>query len=381
MGGGPRSTVGTATDAGALLRALFSAIAQPHAGPPGASSFNVPSVSAEGAMTGQRGDRTIAEATTFSTTGGMRPRCGGTGAVSDLDLTELYDADKSLADGPFTIPGYTADGWYTRIFAESGLFPVDEPIRSCTKRQLHDFPYKEPTKIRIGDTNMTFEGLIPKLQRSLLAKERDAMQPHIRAFADRAVTFQPCPECGGTRLAAHARESRINGVSTADACAMQITDLADWVRSLTASAHGQQVAPLLANLTALLDAFVRMGLGYLSLDRPASALSGAESRRTRMIRHLSSALTDVTYVFDEPTIGLHPHDIETVAELLRDLRDKGNTVLVIEHEPEVIAIVDHVVDLGPMRAPMTTRSCTKAMSWVCAPRALSPVSTSIAASR
>lgn len=347
MGGGPRSTVGTATDAGAHLRALFAAIAQPHAGGPGAYSFNVPSVSAKGAMTVQRGERTIAEATTYSRTGGMCPRCEGTGQVTDLDLAELFDDTKSLAEGPFSIPGYTADGWYTRIFAESGLFPADKPIRSFTKRQLHDFLYKEPTKIRIGEINMTYEGLIPKLQKSMLSKERESIQPHIRAFVDRAVTFQPCPECGGTRLAEHARESRIDGVSIADACAMQITELAAWVARLREGEHGPQVAPLLANLSALLDSFVRIGLGYLSLDRGASSLSGGESQRTRMIRHLGSALTDVTYVFDEPTIGLHPHDIATVNELLLDLRDKGNTVLVVEHKPEVIAIADHVVDLGP----------------------------------
>lgn len=347
MGGGPRSTVGTVTDAGAYLRRLFATLAEPYVGGPGAFSFNVPSVTASGAMTVQRGEKTIAEKTEFSRVGGMCPRCEGTGSVTDLDLSELYDENKSLAEGPFTIPGYNADGWHTKIYRESGLLPADKPIKDYTKRQLHDFLYKEPTKVRIDGISMTFQGLIPRLQQSILAKDRDSMQPHNRAFVDRAVTYQPCPDCDGTRLAEHARTARIGEVSIADACRMPITDLAAWVQELGAADHGQTVAPLLANLAALLDSFVRIGLGYLSLERPSGTLSGGESQRTKMIRHLGSALTDVTYVFDEPTIGLHPHDIATMNELLLDLRDKGNTVLVVEHKPEVIAIADHVIDLGP----------------------------------
>lgn len=347
MGANVRSTVGTVTDANAHLRTLFSKLAQPHAGGPGAYSFNVPSVSAAGAMTVQRGAKTIAEKTTFTRVGGMCPRCEGMGQVTDLDLTQLYDEDKSLQEGPFLVPGYSAGGWYEKLFISSGFFPADTPISSFTTRQLHDFLYREPTKVKIDGANMTYEGLIPKIQKSMLSKDRDSMQPHIRAFVDRAVTFIGCPECEGTRLAEHARTSRIGGVSIADACAMQISELAGWIRELSAQNTSAQVAPLLQNLSALLDAFTEIGLGYLSLDRPSSTLSGGESQRTRMIRHLGSALTDVTYVFDEPTIGLHPHDISTMNSLLQDLRDKGNTVLVVEHKPETIAIADHIVDLGP----------------------------------
>ena len=346
MGANARSTVGTVTDANAYLRTLFSALAEPSAGAPGAYSFNVPSVTAAGAMTVQKGDRTIAEKTTFSRVGGMCPRCEGMGQVTDLDLTELYDESRSLEDGPFTIPGYTADGWAVKIIAKSGFLPADTPIASFTARQRHDFLYREPTKVKIDGISMTYEGLIPKIQKSMLSKDPDSMQPHIRAFVERAVTFITCPECEGTRLAEHARESRIDGVSIADACALQITDLRDWVGGLE-DGGAPGVGPLLANLHALLDAFVTIGLGYLSLDRPSGTLSGGESQRTRMIRHLGSALTDVTYVFDEPTIGLHPHDVGTLNRLLLELRDKGNTVLVVEHKPETIAIADHVVDLGP----------------------------------
>ena len=347
MGANVRSTVGTVTDANAHLRSLFSKLAQPSAGGPGAYSFNVPSVSAAGAMTVQKGAKTIAEKTTFTRVGGMCPRCEGMGQVTDLDLTQLYDEEKSLQDGPFLVPGYSAGGWYEKLFISSGFFPADKPIRSFTKRQLHDFLYREPTKVKLDGANMTYEGLIPKIQKSMLSKDRDSMQPHIRAFVDRAVTFIVCPDCEGTRLAEHARTSRIDGVSIADACTMQISELAEWIDALSARSSSAQVAPLLQNLSALLGAFTRIGLGYLSLDRPSSTLSGGESQRTRMIRHLGSALTDVTYVFDEPTIGLHPHDISTMNALLEELRDKGNTVLVVEHKPETIAIADHVVDLGP----------------------------------
>ena len=347
MGANVRSTVGTVTDANAYLRTLYSKLAEPHVGGPGAFSFNVPSVTAAGAMTVQKGARTIAEKTTFSRVGGMCPRCEGMGTISDVDLAELYDEDKTLEEGPFTIPGYVPGGWYVKIFASSGFYPADKPIRTFTKRQMHDFLYKEPTKIKIDGMNMTYEGLIPKIQKSMLNKDRDAMQPHVRAFVDRAVTSLTCPDCEGTRLAEHARTALIDGVSIAEATSWQITDLTSWVERLREQHTSASVAPLLGNLSALLDSFVRIGLGYLSLDRPSGTLSGGESQRTRMIRHLGSALTDVTYVFDEPTIGLHPHDIASMNALLLSLRDKGNTVLVVEHKPETIAIADHVVDLGP----------------------------------
>ena len=347
MGANVRSTVGTVTDANAYLRTLYSKLAEPHVGGPGAFSFNVPSVTAAGAMTVRKGERTIAEKTTFSRVGGMCPRCEGMGKISDVDLAELYDEDKTLEEGPFTIPGYVPGGWYVKIFASSGFYPADKPIRTFTKRQMHDFLYKEPTKISIDGMNMTYEGLIPKIQKSMLHKDRDAMQPHVRAFVDRAVRLITCPDCEGTRLAEHARTALIDGVSIAEATSWQITDLAAWVERLREQHTSASVAPLLGNLSALLDSFVRIGLGYLSLDRPSGTLSGGESQRTRMIRHLGSALSDVTYVFDEPTIGLHPHDIASMNALLLSLRDKGNTVLVVEHKPETIAIADHVVDLGP----------------------------------
>jgi excinuclease ABC A subunit len=342
MGADPRSTVGTATDANAMLRILFSRLGEPHIGPPNAFSFNVPSVRAAGTMTVERGGNK-AEKVTFNRLGGMCPRCEGRGAVSDFDLTQLYDADKSLAEGALTIPGYSMDGWYGRIFIGSGFFDPDKPIAKYTKKELHDLLHKEPTKIKVEGINLTYEGLIPKIQKSMLSKDVDALQPHVRAFVERAITFTTCPECDGTRLAAEARSSRVAGVNIAEVCAMQITDLAAWVRGLDAPS----VAPLLAALGETLDSFAEIGLGYLSLDRPTGTLSGGEAQRVKMVRHLGSSLTDVTYVFDEPTVGLHPHDIQRMNNLLLRLRDKGNTVLVVEHKPEVIAIADHVVDLGP----------------------------------
>jgi excinuclease UvrABC ATPase subunit len=343
MGANVRSTVGTATDVNAMLRILFSRLGQPHVGSPNAFSFNVPSVSGAGAVTFERDGRTVKERREFSVTGGMCPRCEGMGRVNDIDLGQLVDESLSLAEGAITVPGYTPDGWYVRIFAASGFVPPDKPVRDFTETERHDFLYKEPTKVRIENTNMTYEGLVPKIQKAFLSKDRDALQPHIRAFVDRAVTFTTCPECDGTRLSAAARASKIAGISIADACAMQISDLAAWVRAL----EEPSVAPLLAALRDTLDSFVEIGLGYLSLDRPSGTLSGGEAQRTKMIRHLGSSLTDVTYVFDEPTVGLHPHDIERMNDLLLRLRDKGNTVLVVEHKPETIAIADHVVDLGP----------------------------------
>ncbi|MCC9173847.1 ATP-binding cassette domain-containing protein [Arthrobacter sp. zg-Y179] len=344
MGSNPRSTVGTATDANAMLRILFSRLGQPNIGPPNAYSFNVPSVKASGAITVERGDgKTRAEKAVFNRLGGMCPRCEGTGAVTDFDLTALFDGAKSLSEGAITVPGYSMEGWFGRIYDGSGFFNMDKPIAKFNKRELHDLLYKEPTKIKVEGINLTYEGLIPKISKSMLSKDPEAMQPHIRAFVERAITFSTCPECDGTRISPEARSSKIDGLNIADVCAMQITDLAGWVRGL----KEPSVAPLLAGLQHLLDAFAEIGLGYLSLDRPSGTLSGGESQRTKMIRHLGSSLTDVTYVFDEPTIGLHPHDIARMNQLLLQLRDKGNTVLVVEHKPETIAIADHVVDLGP----------------------------------
>ncbi|WP_033307100.1 excinuclease ABC subunit UvrA [Streptomyces iakyrus] len=344
MGSDPRSTVGTATDANAMLRILFSRLGTPHIGPPGAFSFNTASVSASGGFTVDRGaDKTRTEKVSFSRTGGMCTHCEGRGTVSDIDLTQLYDDSKSLSEDPFTIPTYTGGGWVVRVIAESGFFDKDKPIRNYTKKERHDFLYREPVKVKINGVNLTYEGLIPKIQKTFLSKDRESMQPHIRAFVDRAVTFTRCPECDGTRLSELARSSKIGKVSIADACAMEIRDLAEWVRGL----DEPSVAPLLAKLQHTLDSFVEIGLGYLSLDRASGTLSGGEAQRTKMIRHLGSSLTDVTYVFDEPSIGLHPHDIQRMNNLLLRLRDKGNTVLVVEHKPETIAIADHVVDLGP----------------------------------
>ena len=343
MGADVRSTVGTATDAGALLRILFSRLGRPYVGPPNAFSFNVPSVRASGAITVERGAKTQTKKATFTRLGGMCPRCEGRGSVTDFDLTALYDDGKSLNDGALTIPGYSMEGWYGRIFRGCGFFDPDKPIAKFNKRELADLLYKEPTRIRVEGINLTYEGLIPTIQKKFLAKEVDALQPHVRAFVERAVTFTTCPECDGTRLSAEARSSKIAGINIADASAMEIRDLAVWVGEL----KEPSVAPLLDALRHTLESFVRVGLGYLSLDRPSGTLSGGEAQRTKMIRQLGSSLTDVTYVFDEPTIGLHPHDVQRMNELLLALRDKGNTVLVVEHKPEAIAIADHVVDLGP----------------------------------
>ncbi|MGP4113732.1 ATP-binding cassette domain-containing protein [Streptomyces sp. 4N509B] len=343
MGADPRSTVGTATDANAMLRILFSRLGTPHIGPPSAYAFNVPSVKASGAITVDRGAKK-AEKVTFTRTGGMCPNCEGRGKVSDIDLSQLYDDTKSLSEGAFTIPGWKSDSpWTVGIYAESGLLDPHKPIREFTEREMRDFLHGEPTKVKVNGVNLTYEGLIPKIQKSFLSKDKEAMQPHIRAFVERAVTFTDCPECDGTRLAEGARSSKIRGISIADACRMEIRDLAAWVRELTEPS----VAPLLTTLQQTLDSFVEIGLGYLSLERPSGTLSGGEAQRVKMIRHLGSSLTDVTYVFDEPTTGLHPHDIQRMNDLLLRLRDKGNTVLVVEHKPEVIAIADHVVDLGP----------------------------------
>ncbi len=342
MGANARSTVGTATDANAMLRILFSRLGQPHIGSPQAFSFNVASAHGSGAVTVERGS-SKAVRQSFSITGGMCPRCEGMGTVTDFDLSQLYDDSKSLNEGALTIPGYSMDGWYGRIFSGCGFFDPDKPIRTYTKTELNDLLYKEPTKIKVDNINLTYEGLIPRIQKSFLSKDKEALQPHIRAFVERAMTFTDCPDCGGTRLNDAARSSKIEGVNIADACAMQISDLAAWARDL----HGPSVAPLLAKLQHTLDSFVGIGLGYLSLDRSSGTLSGGEAQRVKMIRHLGSSLTDVTYVFDEPTIGLHPHDIQRMNVLLLELRDKGNTVLVVEHKPEAIEIADHVVDLGP----------------------------------
>ncbi|HEY0903688.1 MAG TPA: excinuclease ABC subunit UvrA [Marmoricola sp.] len=343
MGANPRSTVGTATDANALLRILFSRLGTPHVGPPTAYSFNVPTRRAGGVMSTEKGGRVEKKVVRDAVyLGGMCPRCEGMGAVSDVDLTALYDETKSLSEGALTVPGYSMDGWYGRLFEGIGL-PMDKPIATFTRKQLDTMLYAEPTKIKVEGVNLTFEGIIPKIRKSMLSKDVEAMQPHVRRFVERAITFDTCPDCEGTRLTPAARSSKIAGSSIADLCAMQISDLAAWVRGL----DEPSVAPLLAGLQHLLDSFVEIGLGYLSLERPAGTLSGGEAQRTKMIRHLGSSLTDVTYVFDEPTIGLHPHDIERMNTLLLQLRDKGNTVLVVEHKPETIAIADHVVDLGP----------------------------------
>ncbi|MFD4258582.1 ATP-binding cassette domain-containing protein [Streptomyces sp. NPDC058534] len=343
MGADPRSTVGTATDVNAMLRILFSRLGEPHIGPPSAYSFNTASVRASGAITVERGNKKAVKAT-YERTGGMCNRCEGRGSVSDIDLTQLYDDSKSLAEGAFTIPGWKSDSqWTVQVYAQSGFVDPDKPIREYTEKQLRDFLYGEPVKVKVNGVNLTYEGLIPKIQKSFLSKDKEAMQPHIRAFVERAVTFTVCPECDGTRLSEGARSSKIGKISIADACAMEIRDLAEWVRDL----DEPSVAPLLGALRDALDSFVEIGLGYLSLDRPAGTLSGGEAQRVKMIRHLGSSLTDTTYVFDEPTIGLHPHDIQRMNDLLLRLRDKGNTVLVVEHKPEAIAIADHVVDLGP----------------------------------
>jgi excinuclease ABC A subunit len=343
MGADARSTVGTATDANAMLRILFSRLGQPHIGSPKAFSFNIASISGAGAVKLERGGKTVRERRSFSITGGMCPRCEGRGTVTDIDLTQLFDDSKSLNEGAITVPGYKGGGWNSRLYIESGFVDPDKPIREYAKKELHDFLYHEPARMKIAGINMTYEGLIPRIQKSMLSKDKEAMQRHVREFVDRAVTFTVCPECGGTRLTEAARSSKIKGINIADACAMQISDLAEWVRAL----DEPSVAPLLTALGETLDSFVEIGLGYLSLDRPSGTLSGGEAQRTKMIRHLGSSLTDVTYVFDEPSIGLHPHDVQRMNDLLLQLRDKSNTVLVVEHEPETIAIADHVIDLGP----------------------------------
>ncbi len=343
MGANPRSTVGTVTDANAMLRIVFSRLAEPHIGSPQAYSFNVASMSGAGAVTIEKAGERVKERRSFSITGGMCPRCEGMGKVNDFNLEALFDSSRSLSEGAVLVPNYSMDGWYGRIFAGSGFFDMDKKLGKYTKKELHDLLHKEPVKIKVEGINLSYEGIIPKMQKSMLAKDVDAMQPHIRAFVERAVVFTTCPDCGGTRLATHARNSKIDGVSIADACALQISDLAAWVRGL----DEPSVAPLLGALGETLDSFVEIGLGYLTLDRPSGTLSGGEAQRTKMIRHLGSSLTDVTYVFDEPTIGLHPHDIARMNKLLLQLRDKGNTVLVVEHKPEAISIADHVVDLGP----------------------------------
>jgi len=343
MGSDARSTVGTATDANAMLRILFSRLGQPHIGSPQAFSFNVASISGAGAVTLERGGETVKERRSFSVTGGMCPRCEGRGTVTDIDLAELYDESKSLNEGAITVPGYTGGGWNSRLYSASGFVDPDQPISKYTKKERHDFLHHEPVRMKIAGINMTYEGLIPRIQKSMLSKDVDALQPHVRAFVERAVTFTTCPDCGGTRLSEAARSSKIKGISIADACATQISDLAEWVRGV----NEPSVAPLLAALQRSLESFAEIGLGYLSLDRPSGTLSGGEAQRVKMIGHLGSSLTDVTYVFDEPTTGLHPHDIQRMNDLLLRLRDKGNTVLVVEHKPEAIAIADHVVDLGP----------------------------------
>ncbi|MFN8169581.1 MAG: excinuclease ABC subunit UvrA [Candidatus Nanopelagicales bacterium] len=343
LGADPRSTVGTATDANAMLRILFSRLGQPHIGPPQAFSFNVASISGAGAVSIEKGGRTTKERRSFSILGGMCSRCEGRGSVNDLDLSQIYDENLSINEGAITIPGYSMDGWYGRIYGGCGFFDADKPVKRFTKKELDALLYKEPTKIKVDGINLTYEGLVVRLQRSMLSKDIDSLQPHIRAFVERVATFTTCPDCGGTRLAETARSSTIGGISIADACAMQISDLAAWVGGLSDTS----VAPLLESLHATLESFVEIGLGYLSLERPTGTLSGGEAQRTKMIRHLGSSLTDVTYVFDEPTVGLHPHDIQRMNGLLVRLRDKGNTVLVVEHKPEVIEIADHVVDLGP----------------------------------
>src|SRR5699024_3658588 len=343
MGANPRSTVGTATDVYTMLRILFSRVGTPHIGSAQAFAFNVASISGAGAVTMTKGGEQVKERREFSVVGGMCPRCEGRGEVSDFDTTALFDENKSINDGALTIPNYSVDGWYGRIFRGCGFFDPDKPIKDFTKRERAALLYKEPTRIKVEGVNVTYEGLIPRITKSMLNKDREAMQPHIRAFVDRAITFGTCPDSQGTRLNENARSVRVAGTTIAEAATMQITDLAEWVRGLSEPT----VAPLLQQLSDTLDSFVQIGLGYLSLNRPAGSLSGGEAQRTRMIRHLGSSLTDVTYVFDEPTIGLHPHDIQRMNELLLQLRDKGNTILVVEHKPEVIAIADHVVDLGP----------------------------------
>ena len=355
MGSNPRSTLGTVSDVGALLRVLFSTMGRPYIGSSQAFAFNVPSVTGGGAVTTQRGGRKVVERKRFSVQGGMCPTCEGMGKVSDINLTQVLDETLSLEDGAITVPGYAVGGWQVRSFTESGLFPADKPVSTFTPRQRNDLLYKDPTKIKVGGINVTYEGLVSRIRRSMLSKEPETLQPHVRAFVQQAVVFGTCPQCDGTCLSEPARTCLIDEKSIADACAMQISDLAQWITHLQSVLT--DAAPLLANLKEMLDAFVSIGLGYLSLDRPAATLSGGEAQRTKLVRHLGSALTDVTYVFDEPSIGPHPHDLHLLNELLLSLRDKGNTVLIIEHKPETIEIADHVVDLGPGAGNQGGRIC------------------------
>jgi len=341
LGANPRSTLGTVTDANAMLRSLFSRLGKPYIGGPTAFSFNIPTTRASGVMTGPKGERKIVRDAVYL--GGMCAECEGRSTVSDIDLGVILDESKSLADGAILVPGYTADGWMVATFIESGFFDPRKPIRDYTEKERHDLLYKPTTRIRAKGINVSYDGLIPKIRKSIFSKDVDSLQPHIKAFVERAAVFKTCPACDGSRLNEAARSSKIKGLSIADVCALQVTDAAEWLRGV----DDKGVAPLVGNLLHLFDSFVEIGLGYLSLDRPSGTLSGGEAQRTKMVRHIGSALTDVTYVFDEPTIGLHPHDIARMNTLLLELRDKGNTVLVVEHKPETIMIADHVVDLGP----------------------------------
>ncbi|MDN6123055.1 MAG: excinuclease ABC subunit UvrA [Brevibacterium sp.] len=343
IGANPRSTVGTVSDINAKLRTLFSRRAEPNLGSTNAYSFNVATISGKGAVTIDKGVDKQVGRRTFSVNGGMCPRCEGMGTATDIDIAEVVDESKSLDEGAITIPGYKPGGWNVRFYSDSGYFDPDKAIADYTDEERHYLLRAEGEKIVIKGTNTTFDGLIPRIRRSFLSKDRDAMQKHVREFVDRAVVYTQCPECEGTRLNAAARGSRLAGLSIAEACAMQISDLLDWLVQVDSGG----VRPLVRSLAADVQAFVDIGLGYLSLDRSAGSLSGGEAQRIKLVRHLGSALTDVTYIFDEPTIGLHPHDIEAMNGLLIALRDKGNTVLVVEHKPETIRIADHVVDLGP----------------------------------
>jgi excinuclease UvrABC ATPase subunit len=329
LGANPRSTVGTVTDANAILRVLYSKCGSPYVGPPTAFAFNVPTTTVSGvAQTERAGGRVEKDVVAHRTyLGGMCPRCEGRGQISEIDLAAVVDESKSLNEGAILVPGYTADGWMVKQYAESGLFDPNLPIARYTKAKRDEFLYGEPKKVKVSGINMPVEGLIPKISKSIFAKDPAQVQPHIRAFMERAATFGTCPDCDGTRLAAGVRKCLIGGKSIAEVCAMQISDLAAWLDTLRLP----EVGPLLKALRAIVDAFVTLGLGYLSLDRPSGSLSGGEAQRIKLLKSLGSALTDVTYVFDEPSIGLHPADIAKVNSLLLALRDKGNTVLVVEH--------------------------------------------------
>ena len=339
IGANPRSTLGTVTDANAMLRSLFSRLGQPYIGGPTAFSFNIPTTKVGGVSVTEGGKKNVVRNQIYL--GGMCPECEGRGTVSTLDLTAIVDESKSLNDGAILVPGYTADGWMVAAFKD--IVPPDVPVGTLSEEQRQDLLYAEPHKRKVNNINLTVEGLIPKIRKSMFSKDPESLQPHIKAFVERAAVFGECPLCHGTRLNESARTSKIKGMDIGDVSQMQVSDLAAWVRTI----DDPGVAPLIATLLHLLDALTEIGLGYLSLDRPSGTLSGGEAQRTKMVRHLGSALTDVTYVFDEPTIGLHPHDIAQMNKLLLELRDKGNTVLVVEHKPETIAIADHVVDMGP----------------------------------